>query len=31
MFEITAGTDYEICITRKENSSVQYYATMQLS
>ena len=30
-FEITAGTDYEICITRKENGSVQYYATMQLS
>ena len=30
-FDIVAGTDYKICVTRNEEDSVQYYATMQLS
>ena len=30
-FDIVADTDYKICITRNEDDSVQYYATMQLS
>ena len=30
-FNVSAGTEYKICVTRNEKDSVQYYATMQLA